>query len=538
MKRFLCVLLCLLLAAPAALADDYTPTQLFRQQFIVGGNGLRGTVTISASGVAEWLEPLLPFTSQLQVRVIGEKQAGMSELVDDDEDWQMKLWAKDAAGDQRALTYIYGSPEGLYIRSDLLPDTLLTLPVQNVNLPYQLADGELLGLFMSFDLLGLTAADNGGNTTAWSALADVAAIPPEDWEADWSPVLSKYDTLMDMWLSAYASPTVISGGTGSMTLRTTYEIPVEDVKEQTKYIIGLMLSDSDLQSLLAPYLTDEQRSLYLNPAMYWFYEHCIDIVPLNGSILLEREMTAMGETTSMTISLPLPTLPQELTTPLGELAADVFSLPYRNAFDGLENISIRQSDGEMSVSLNSPERTVTLILADRAEEGEDVHWEGFFRITPAVGVEEPLLSAAFTWRSSQSLWEDEDYNTHEDFGWSLEISPDLTAASPDDPFRSTYVEFMPVSLSASVGYTKKDKANSPVQLSIELSATLPGADVGLSASLKVAERWEHEALPTTGGESLITMAPERREALRTLFVTNAIDAMSTLNDAPAETPAQ
>ena len=75
MKRFLCILLCLLLAAPAAMADTYTPTKLFRQQFVTGGNDLRGTVSLTVSGVAEWLDVLMPFTaSKLQVRIIGERQ--------------------------------------------------------------------------------------------------------------------------------------------------------------------------------------------------------------------------------------------------------------------------------------------------------------------------------------------------------------------------------------------------------------------------------------------------------------------------------
>ena len=125
MKRFLCILLCLLLAAPAAFADNYTPTKLFRQQFITGGNGLRGTVSVTASGVADWLDLLVPFAgTKLQVRIIGERQGSESALVTDDEDWQVKLWAKDAQGGQQGMTRFFGSPEGILMESELLPDVL------------------------------------------------------------------------------------------------------------------------------------------------------------------------------------------------------------------------------------------------------------------------------------------------------------------------------------------------------------------------------------------------------------------------------
>lgn len=535
MKRFLCILLCLLLAAPAAFADNYTPTKLFRQQFITGGNGLRGTVSVTASGVADWLDLLVPFAgTKLQVRIIGERQGSESALVTDDEDWQVKLWAKDAQGGQQGMTRFFGSPEGILMESELLPDVLLNLPVKGVNLPYQLTDGAFLQLFEGFDPLKLTTDDNGGNASAWSAMMDIAAIDEAVWAESWAPVLLKYETAMDMWLAEYASPTVVSGGAGSMTLRTSYDIPAEDLKAQAKYIVKLMLVDGDLQRLASPYMTDAQRSLYFNPAMAWFYDHCIDVTPLTGSIMLERETTSLGETTAMTISLPLPPLPAELTDAVGDMLSDAFGLPYRDALAGVERISIRQAGGDLSVSLTSPKRTVSFIIDEQTETEESLHLGGFLRITPAVGVEEPPLSAAFTFKSTQRIWEDEEYNTHEDLAWTVEVMPDLGAMAEDDPFLSTYVDFAPMSFSASLGFIKKEKVSSPVQLSVQLDMVMKDAEVGVAANLRTAERWEHDPLPEGSGENLLAMTDARREELRAQFVANALSVMTTLNATAAD----
>ena len=535
MKRFLCLMLCLLLAAPAALADNYTPTRLFRQQFVTGGNGLRGTVAITASGVADWLQLVMPFAgTKLQVRIIGERQGSESALVTDDDDWQVKIWAKDAQDGQHGLTYLYGGPEALYVKSDLLPDTLLTLPVKNLHPLYQLTDAQFLPMLTTLDPMGMLSADNGGNTTAWSALLDVAAISGEEWEARWWPVLEKYATLVDMWLAGYASPTVVSGSAGCMTLRTSYEIPADAIKAQTKYVIGLMLVDGDLQNLLDPYLTDEQHSLYLNPAMLWFYEHCIDVAPLSGSVLLEREMTMMGETTALGISLPLPTLPQELTAAMSEILCGVYALPEADLFAGMERISIRQAGEDMSVSLSGPQRTISLIVDERAENAESLQCSGSLRITPAVGSSEAPLSAAFAYRTSHRIWEDEDYTTHEDFTWAVETMMDESVIAEDDPFGSTYAEFAPLSLTASVSYIRKEKEGSPVQLNIDLAAVLADAEVTVDANLRIAERWAHELLPMTGAEDIMTMSDARREELRTLFVTNAMHTMTLLLAQPTE----
>ena len=532
MKRFLCILLCLVLAIPAALADDKTPTQLFHQQFQVGGNGLRGTVTLTVSGVADWVDVLMPFAgNKMQVRIIGEKQGDLSNVVTDDDDWQVKFWVKDAEGGEQALTCFFGSPEGISMTTALLPDTVLTLPVENVNLPYQLKNGEWLPLLRAFAPILLE--DNGGNASAITGILGVGAVSDADWEAHWAPVLSKYETLMDMWLAGYAAPMVVSGTAGHMTLRTTYEIPADAMKAQMKYIIGVMMTDAELMALVSPYLTQEQISLYLNPAMLWFYEYCIDVAPLEGSILLEREMTTLGETTAMTISLPVTALPAEITQPLGAMAASLFSLPYEDAFAGINRVDIRMSGGDLSVSLNSPLRTVSLLVDDRTEGEDAINWAGYLRITPAVGVEEPPLSAAFAYTSSSTLWQDEEYKTHEDFAWALTVEPDMSLVSEDDPFHSTYVDFMPLAFSASAAYTKKEAQASPVQLVLALEVVLPDSTFTLDANLKVAERWAHDTVPTQPGENVLTLSHQRQEELRNLFVTNAVQTITTLA-APAQ----
>ena len=89
------LMMCLMLLIPAAMAEEMTPTKRFRQQFVVGGNGMRGTVALTASGVAEWLNILMPFTAaKLQVRAIGEAQGDLSDMVTDDDDWQIKFYVE------------------------------------------------------------------------------------------------------------------------------------------------------------------------------------------------------------------------------------------------------------------------------------------------------------------------------------------------------------------------------------------------------------------------------------------------------------
>lgn len=540
MKRFLCILMCMMLIVPTALAStDTTPTKKFRQQVVTGGNGIRGTVNLSASGVAEWVEVLSPFAgATLQLRAIGEKQGdkNMSKLITDDDDWQVKLYAKDAQDEMRAVTYLYGGPEGLWLQSELMPEVLLTIPVKNVQLLYQLIDGETMNLLTAFDPLRLTSSQGAsGNEQAYSAIAGLMQIDESEWTEQWEPVLAKYYTALDMWLSLYASEPVISGGAGSLTMSTSYTIPAEDLKAQAKYIIGMMVYDSELQNLLLPYVTMEQRMLYLNQSLVYFYEYCIDALPLSGNILLKREMTAKGETIGMSVSLPLTSLPEELTAPAGAMLAEILSLPYTDMLSNLERITFNQSGGDVSITVASPQRSISFILDETASNAETVHWEGFVRITPAVGSDEPPVSAAFTYKTSHKLWEDEEWVKHEDFTYLVSVEPDFSLSEADDPFRSSYVDFPPVSIDASFEYSlETDKSNRPVNLDVSIHAVLPDAEVGVQAALRTTNPWEHEVLPTNGGENLTKLSEARREELLELLTTNAVSIMTTLHAAPAE----
>lgn len=542
MKRFLCILMCLLMLVSGAAAEaGNSPTSVFRKQFIIGGFGFGGTVYVSASGVAPWLDVILPFTgAKLQLRAIGESQGELIGQVGGNDRWQAKMYTKDAQGEVQGLTYLYGDAQAMYLKSDLLPDVLLTAPVQDVHIPYQLVDQEYLNLLAAFDPMGLMVPRVDGNVQAYSALTELAQIPDDVWAKDWAPVLEKYYTEIDMWLAAYGAAPEVSGTTGNLTMRNVYRIPAEDLKAEAKYLIGLMMYDYELQALLVPYFTDEQRALYLNPSLVYFYEYCIDMLPLTGSIYLEREVTAMGETIGTSISMPLPKLPEELTAPVSEKLAEVFALPYNDILSDVQSFSYQKAGGDVSISIASPSRTISFIVDENVSNAETQQVEGFVRITPAPGNEEAPLSAAFTYKTSHRIWEDDEWVLHEDNTIYLSVEPDTSLMDADDPFRSSYIDFPALLLDAAFNYSQQtDMEGRPVKLAVEIRTVLPDAEVNITANLKTAEKWAHEELPTEGAEDMLQMDAERRNALLAEAAENALKAMTPAvqEDAP-QTPVQ
>lgn len=534
MKRLLCLVLCLMLFIPAAVAEtaDTLPKKFNRQ--LVGGNGVRGYVSITASGVADWLSMLLPFTAtEIQIRAIGEKQGDMSESVMDDDDWQVRFYAKNSAGEEVGTTWLYGDPQGVYFQSELLPDTLLTVPVEQVNLLYQLLRGDYEELFFAFDPLSMKEPGAQGNVSAYEAIAELLGVPADEWQANWLPVLEKYFLHLDLWLTGYGDPSFVTGDTGALTMSATYRIPSDDLKKQAKYVIGQMLYDTDLQNLLLPYVTMEQRMTYLNPNLVYFYEACIDALPLKGDIVLAREMSAQGEIVSAKVSLPVPELPAAVSSPIGAAAASLFGDSYQDLLAGMDRVEFSQNGSERALIISGAKRVMTISANVTNPDEHTTGYEGVIEIQPVEG-QETALTADFRCSVGHRIWQDEKYIDHDTSTFTFAIEPAADIAGAE----SNNADFDPVSVAWSVDYRNNPyQSNSPVQVNYGLEAQLSGASVQAEAVLRIYTQLTMQNLPTAGAENAAALSEERKAELIETFVSNAVLTMANLNGEPMEATA-
>ena len=536
MKRLICMLLCLILALPAAMAEtaDTLPKLFVRQ--LTAGYGIRGYTRLTASGVAEWLNVLMPFiASDIQIRAIGEKQGDESAYVSDDDDWQIKLYAVNSADQEVGTTWVYGDPEGIYLQSALLPEKQLCIPVSQVQLLYQVFKGEYKDLFFAFDPFDMKLPGANGNVAAYEAVAEMLGIPANEWTTKWMPVLEKYLLQLDLWLSSYGDTSIFTSDSGKLTMSATYEIPADDIKAEAKYLLGQMLFDNDLQTLLLPYVTMEQRVTYLNPGMVYFYEACIDALDIQGKVVLSREMSAQGETVSTKVSLPIPALPETITAPINAAAVALFQLPYDDLLAGVNYLTMIQNGDQMTLRLEGDKRTISLVSNEALVDADTVHQQGSIRITPNVGVEENSLSAAFEMTYAHKKWQDDNYLDHDMTSINVSVTPDLSMLSEDDPFRNAYVDFAPLAFEASVDYRNNTfQQDKPVQININAHAKLPDAEIGMETVLRITTKLTMTHLAAAEKIDLLKLSEEDKKALLAEFTENAIVVMSNLNAPVAE----
>ena len=228
LKRILSVLLCAALllggTALAAKEDDYTLPELLYQQFAVQDYPIRGSVAVTASGTASWLDFLLPLTaSTLHVRLLN---------LEDSDDFQYQVFSQDDSGSQQGLTQLYRVGDTLYLRTDVLPDVLLSMPL---------------------------AESAKSNPSFYSVLAEMMAQPDILWESMWQPALEEYLNELELWLADYAAEPDTMTENGELVMRVSYVIPADDVKEQTKLMWKQALYDETLLTLLRPMMTGSSR---------------------------------------------------------------------------------------------------------------------------------------------------------------------------------------------------------------------------------------------------------------------------------------
>lgn len=539
MKKFLCIVLSAMLLFSFAAAETADTLQKKFVRQLTAGYGVRGYASIRAFGAAEWLNMLLPFTAtDVQIRAIGEMQRDMSENVMDDDDWQIKLFAENSAGQEVGTTWIFGDPAGMYFQSELLPGETLSVPVEQIHLLYQLFKGEYADIFFAFDPYALKEPGANGNVSAYGAVAELLGIEEEVWENEWFPVLEKYLLHLDLWLSSYGDPSFVTGESGSLTMEATYTIPAADLKAEAKYIIGQMLFDNDFQNLMLPYVTMEQRVTYLNPGMVYFYEACIDALPLEGDVVLSREMSSQGDIVSTKVVLPIPPLPETLTIPIGEAVAKMLELPYDDLLAGMNLLTIIQAGGEKSLMLSGEKRLVEVKALETPVDEHTIGLDGTLRIMPNVGVDENTVSAAFSYSYGNRVWQDENYLDHDTTTFDFSIEPDLDMLSEDDPFRNAYVDFAPLALNYTVDYRNNPyQENSAVQINIDGKAKLPDAELNLEMVLRITTKLAMTQLSAEGAKSLLNMTDADCAEILTTMTTNAVNMMANLGaSVSAEVP--
>lgn len=465
MKKLTCLVLCLVLAltSTAAFAREYTMSEKLMRQ-LEKGSGLKGTVILEASGEAEWVKLLAPISGlPMELRSIGKETGDV---------FYHQLFALEGETQHDLLT-AYSDGAKLLLTSGLLPGTAVTMDTA----------GDAVGALLS--------GGTDKNPNWYSALANIAAIPADTWEADWAPRLEPYYQAIELWLSGFAAaPSVMHTDKGETRMLIRYEVPVKALKKEMTTLLQQVLNDNALLALVREQLTDAQRQTYLHPDLMWYYTEVINAIPVEGSAVLEREITIVGDVVRT-----------KLIFPMGGVGS-------------WHTLLLEQEDGESSLSLQGTEMTLQLVLKAAKESAESASWQGVIRMIPAeTTLEKRAVSASFDVKKFIATSVDNDTREHVIENWEITLAPDLTHLEENDPARSAFLDFEPVTAKAKIHFHSKNAQTSPTTLEADAELKLKDAALSVRVNVKSAAPWAIPSVEVGEGEDLMAMTAERRAEL-------------------------
>lgn len=297
MKRFLCLLMCLMcLLLPAAHAseangEDYTVAgKLIKQLW--AGSGFSATVSVEVAAkegtqAMSTLKPIVMDVSYIYVRPTATETA-----------------------EHRADVVLMDGENALSAAHVQLKDGALAVQADVISpdwysfgeAPLQEGEAEA-GADLLVQLGESLLAQTGMPALASFAGQAAALLHGADGLED---VLESYLIRMDLWIEGYRQNAVLDKlEDGTTTMSVYYDVPPVAIKSQAKQMVLDLLSDQVTLARLQEAAGEELSQLLLNPSLQSYYFSAIDALPLASNMTIGRTVSLEGDTLELHLSLPL-----------------------------------------------------------------------------------------------------------------------------------------------------------------------------------------------------------------------------------------
>ena len=431
------LLLCLLSCADAA---SYTLPEKMKNQLAIG-SGLKGTISVYAEGDISRF-PFIHAISNAVYNIRG---------ITADHDLHYSIFQSDNADNQTARTEIYRKDGVYYFRSDMVQGKILQIPAMS-------------------QFMDRLYPAKGENPTVSSIILNYLTMPTEERKEKWTPVLTRYQNELEMWLADFTvQADVIKQDNGNSALDFTYIIPAEAMKSKILDLFRDFASDPEILALLDNIMTPEEKRLFVNSDLSYYYEEALSTMDINRDIVLKKRVSAMGDVLLSELDLPL----DARTT-------------------GYHTLSIKSGEELTVYDLRNDDTVLILAIPSFPENKQEDYQKSiwFSRLTiSTVRADAPeSLSFRADIQKKTETHEDSEGKSHQTDQYTITIQPDETYIPDGIEFKPATI-FKDIQIDVSLHYSSKYSQNSATALEIEASYKQGDSSLTLSGKLKTAAPW-------------------------------------------------
>lgn len=441
MKKSLCTLVALILclAVGVSYAATYTlPEKMYNQ--IAIGSGMKGSFHISVEG-EDFASALLKETADADFSIRG---------IFSGKDFHYYIFQTDETEQQYGLTELYRKDGRYYFRSDMVPDTVLAFAGAEEYIRKYLPSG-------------------GENPLPSGFIASLLTLQGSETAELWEPVLLRYQNELEMWLADFTvQAETVRMDNGFSALDFSYEIPMDSIYERIVSLFAEFSADQEMLALVNPSMTEEEKALYLNPNLLYYYQEVLKSLHAEQPVKMSKRVSAMGEVLSFRLQLPL----DEKTT-------------------GYSLLNVENINEETIYTLIKPDEAFVLGVPS-AQDQNTASFERVYRLTHIKNDAKPEDQRNFSLkakiRKDNQTYSDEDEKSHEIEHYSIQVEQSFDYL-PEGFDKELIPAFDPVSIEADLHYSSKYAQNSATTLNITADIQKKDTCIHFDGVLKTAAPW-------------------------------------------------
>lgn len=486
MKKILALTVCVILicTASVSLAADLTLPVKLQRQMQHDGNGLKGSIRITANADPAG-HPFLYAIQNAEYSLLRNASG---------EQWHLALFQSDEQEQQINRIELYQADDGLYFRSDLLDGKVIRIP----------ATDELLSSTV------LSGAGSGENPPILNILTSVFSMREAE-QKKWAPVIDKYAKKLEVWLSDYAaSPETVRNADGSVQMNLIYLAPADAVREEIVALITEAAADPEVTALLGSLLTEEQKAVYMNAGYASYYTDALKALNLEGDLRFVKTVTA-----------------------LGEMIASEITMPLDPALTGYKTLTVSTRGGQTGYTLSGDTGIVRLTMpAETPDLMAQESFDGTIRLvkySADAEAKEGNLALKITFRKEYSAYnDDETAKGHEVHRFTISVERD-TGSLPEGVDEADIPEFDPIGIEAELHFSGKTGPNAPTTLEANVTYERGALSLAVESRFKTASTWPFVPFGVDGAVSLGEMNEGDLTAAALEWMANATERIAHLS---------
>lgn len=484
MKRILTMVLCIvmMITAATALADELKLSTKLQRQMQHDGNGEKGKLTVTGNAdAAEY--PLLSAIQNAEYSILRNASG---------EQWHIVVYQAETDEEGKELsqfnkTELYRSEKSLFFRSDFLPNEVFQLP-------------EEMSLILPE---GMTNRENPSLNSVLLSMMNLneAARQKQD------SAIEKYSKMLDKWIDGFQGiPEQIRTEDGSILMKLNCIVPADEVCREIANLIITAAADPEMESFFSQIMTDEQKAVYLNPNLGYYYMEALAGTAIRGDIQYTRTKTALGQTVSKELVLPIN---PEIT--------------------GYEILKIRNSGDIQSWTLQGEKGTIQLFIPENIEtilEGAEYQFNArYIRINQDRNSEEANLALSMQIRKNSELsFDQEKERNHEIITYTAEIRRD-TSSLPEGAEDADIDPFDPLTAELTLHYSGKSGPNAATKLETAIKLNQGDMELQAEGEIRTTSTWPFVPFDTANALQLDKLTENEKAAAGMRLLKNADEAI-------------